>query len=79
MPTIHDFGRLRICIYFDDHNPPHFHVVSPEEEVLVSLESMEVVAGSMNRKSLSQAMRWAAANRDVLAAKWDEYNGGQRP
>ena len=25
MPLISIFGGIRITMYFDDHNPPHFH------------------------------------------------------
>jgi hypothetical protein len=30
MPTISQFLGILIRIYYDDHNPPHFHVMYPE-------------------------------------------------
>jgi len=35
MPTIQCFGAVKLCIYADDHRPPHFHIVGPDFQVLV--------------------------------------------
>lgn len=75
MPTIHDFGGFKVVIYFDDHNPPHFHVISKDEEVMVSIASLDVLAGSMNRKRLGTALAWAEENREILFDKWHEFRG----
>lgn len=50
-PTIVKIGNLKIQIFADDHNPPHFHVVTPDFEIL---------AGRIDRRSLEVALAWAA-------------------
>jgi hypothetical protein len=32
MPTIIRFGNMVIRMFADDHNPPHFHIVTPEHQ-----------------------------------------------
>jgi len=32
MPTISEFFGILIRMYYDDHNPPHFHVFYGEYE-----------------------------------------------
>jgi hypothetical protein len=31
-----------ISIYFDDHNPPHFHVLYNEDEALIAINDLTV-------------------------------------
>jgi len=37
MPEISRFYGIIIYIYFREHNPPHFHAVYGEEEILTSV------------------------------------------
>ena len=72
MPTIHDFGSFRINMYFADHNPPHVHVLAADFEALVSIADGKVIRGDMPVKVRAKALRWIAANRDMLASRWNE-------
>lgn len=74
MPTIHDFGDFRIYIYFDDHNPPHFHIVTPEGSALISIETLEVLKGDVDKKIMKTALAWASNNKITLEQKWNEFN-----
>ena len=40
MPTLKRFGAISLRMYADDHRPPHFHIVGPDFEVLVSLAEL---------------------------------------
>jgi hypothetical protein len=59
MPTIKNFGGFRITMYFEDHNPPHFHIVSPTQEAVVEIATFTVIAGAMR-----------AARRRGCARRW---------
>ena len=61
-------------MYFADHNPPHFHVVTPDAEAQVAIASLDLMEGSVDRRALREARDWAEQNRDTLWAKWDEFN-----
>jgi hypothetical protein len=75
MPTIHAAAGWRIMMYFRDHGPPHFHVVTRDRrEAQVRIADLAVMAGSVRANVLEAALRWAAANRNVLSAKWQELH-----
>ena len=74
MPTLARFGKLLIQMYPGDHAPPHFHVVTPEQEALVTLANLEIYAGQIDRQSLKIAVEWAAANMDHLNSEWSRLN-----
>ena len=44
MPTLSMFYGIIVTMYFDDHNPPHFHATYQDDTVVISLEG-EVMKG----------------------------------
>ena len=50
MPTISMFRGIKVCIYWRDHMPPHFHAFYGGSEILVSIEELEVLEGTMPSK-----------------------------
>lgn len=69
--------RLRYCViamYFRDHNPPHFHIVTPESEAQMTIASLSILEGAVDRRAEREAREWASANRATLEAKWREFN-----
>lgn len=71
MPPLKDFGSFRIVMYFEDHNPPHVHVVSADFEALVAIEDGTVFRGSIPGRHRRSALTWIATNRDFLLEKWE--------
>ena len=74
MPTIKNFGGFRITMYFEDHNPPHFHIVSPTQEAVVEIATLTVIAGAMSASRLRVALAWAGDNKELLSRKWNELH-----
>jgi len=75
MPTVKRFGRCRIAMYFNDHPPPHFHIITnAEERVVLIIETLEVLAGSADVRDISEALQWAEGNRERLRQLWREYS-----
>lgn len=68
--------RLTIWIFPNDHAPPHFHVISPDTDVLINIRTLEVIVGNYRRRDLAEAIAWAAEpeNQAMLFAKWDTLN-----
>lgn len=74
MPTIKIFANCRIVMYFDDHLPAHFHVITADHrEALVAIEDNRILAGLPTRE-IREALDWAAEHRALRAAKWAELN-----
>jgi hypothetical protein len=74
MPSIHRLANATIYIYADDHAPPHFHVVGPNSNVQVEIETLRVMRGEYRAGDLAQAIAWAADNQALLRARWREFN-----
>ncbi len=41
MPEISRFFGIIIFMYFDEHNPPHFHVKYNDERAVLSIRDVE--------------------------------------
>ena len=76
MPTIAEFDGIKICMYADDHAPPHFHVLQAEHEALVRISDLGILAGGLPRPTLRKAMAWAQENQPMLALRWLQMNEG---
>lgn len=75
MPTIHELAHgLKICMYADDHAPPHFHLKRPGLECQVRLSDLTVMAGRADRRDLAIAIAWAEDNTDLLRRIWSDLN-----
>lgn len=75
MPTIKRFQRCRIEMYFADHPPPHFHVVTcSNERVAVLIETLVVWAGEVDKRDTAEALAWARGHRSILRSRWREYS-----
>lgn len=73
MPTVKDFGAFKVVMYFEDHNPPHFHVIGPAFAAKVAIADLSVIAGDLPR-SAKQALTWAAENEASLRRRWKDYS-----
>lgn len=71
MPTICMFRGIKICIYYNDHLPPHFHASYGSDEVLVSIQEIEVLEGSLPSKQLKMLLGWAAFRQEELMENWE--------
>jgi hypothetical protein len=72
MPRLCEFYGITICIYFKDHNPPHFHAYYAEHEVEIAIESLEVLAGELPRRAMSLVVEWAMIRRPELRRAWTQ-------
>jgi hypothetical protein len=59
MPEISRFYGIVIKMFFDDHNPPHFHALYGEYEVLININSFAVFAGKLPPRALGLVIEWA--------------------
>ena len=70
MPELCRFLGMVISIYFDDHNPPHFHVGYNDEEALISINDLKVLSGSLPPRVMGLAMEWARLHQAELLENW---------
>lgn len=74
MGKLHTIGSIEIRVYGREHLPPHFHILHPDFEALVSIATLAVIAGTLPRNKAAAALAWAAANRAAIVAEWNRLN-----
>ncbi len=77
MPTISRFLGLVITMYFDDHDPPHFHALHADGEAKVRIDSLEPIDSSLSRRHLRFVLAWAELHQDALAENWRRARAGE--
>ncbi len=78
MPEICRFYGIVIRMFFNDHNPPHFHAEYGEEVALIEIQSLAVFAGGLPPRALGLVMEWASLHREELMILWENARA-QRP
>jgi len=58
MPEISRFYGIIIKMFFDDHNPPHFHALYGDHEVLIDINTFAVFAGHLPPRALGLVIEW---------------------
>lgn len=79
MPTISTFYGILIQMYWNDHAPPHFHALYGEFEALVSIQTLDVIEGTLPRRALSLVLEWAQEHRAELFEDWELCEHNQQP
>jgi hypothetical protein len=79
VPKVSEFFGISIYLYFREHPPPHFHARYAEEEVLVSIEDLNVLAGRINPRALGLVIEWAALHQDDLRRSWQQAQAHETP
>jgi Domain of unknown function (DUF4160) len=70
MPEISRFLGIVITMYFDEHNPPHFHVRYNEHQAVVEIQSLNLLAGKLPARVRGLIEEWAEANQVKLLDMW---------
>lgn len=71
MPEISLFFGIRITMYYDDHNPPHFHADYAGHKALVGIEEGCVLRGALPNRQLKFVLAWAELHKDELMQNWE--------
>jgi len=79
MPIISEFYGILIQIFWGDHAPPHFHALYGEFEILVNIQTLEIIKGTMPRRARVLVLEWASLHREELMENWKLCEKRQTP
>ena len=79
MPELCRFFGIVIVVFFDEHNPPHFHAKYGGESVSIEIETLRVLDGNISPRALGLVMEWAAMHRKELSLAWDSVSHQRTP
>lgn len=75
MARVHAINdKTAIWVYPNDHLPPHFHIVNPDFEALIDIETFAFDAGSIKGAAGKAALDWARSNVETIRAEWNRVN-----
>lgn len=70
MPEISRFFGVVITMYYNDHNPPHFHARYGEQKAVIGIEPLRLLEGSLPPRAIGFVMEWAALHGRELLDDW---------
>jgi hypothetical protein len=70
MPEICRFLGIVIKMFFDDHDPAHFHAVYGDEDATFSIDTLEKMEGNLPPRVQGLVIEWASLNQDKLKQNW---------
>jgi hypothetical protein len=76
MPRICEFFGITIYMYYNDHQPPHFHAQYAEHEALVAIDTLEILEGELPRRPRAFVLEWASLHRAELRGNWERERQG---
>lgn len=74
MPTVKLLSNSKICMYADDHDPPHFHLLGHGWAGVIDLDTLTVRRGDIPKAAFFEAVLWARTNSLFLLSEWRRLN-----
>jgi len=79
MPTIAIVDGVKIQMFYDDHNPPHFHAIIDGSEMLIAIRSLDVIRGALPPAKQRRVLAWAREHQGELALNWIRCQDAETP
>lgn len=79
MPTVAIVAGIAILLYYDDHDPAHFHARGAGFTAKIAIDGFAVleVTGKLDARSLRKLRSWTENHRDELLANWLRARKGE--
>ena len=65
------FLGIIVYMYFNDHNPPHFHVEYGEYEASITINNLSLLEGDLPSRILGYVIEWASLHKQELMEDWN--------
>ena len=79
MPEISRFFGIIIAIYYDDHNPPHFHARYGGQKISIEIQTLKILDGEISPRFLGLVIEWAVLHKKELMKVWELAKNNQPP
>ena len=79
MPVVAIVDGVLIMLFFNDHDPPHFHVEYGEFQAKVSIATLKIIEGDIPPDKRNRVLEWAGRHQEDLSAAWKATRNKQKP
>ena len=76
MPVISRFYGILIAMYFNDHNPPHFHAKYSGYEALFAFDG-RILEGNLPKRASAFVQERIAIHQAELEENWSRAKAGE--
>lgn len=74
MPEISRFLGIVISMYFDEHNPPHFHARYNDYRAVIGIRDLNVLDGHLPARVRGLIDEWAEQHQEELLQMWESQD-----
>lgn len=71
MPELSRFFGIVIAMYYNDHEPPHFHARYGSQRARFAIEDLRMIDGSLGPRACRLVLEWAELHAEELRREWD--------
>ena len=71
MPEVSRFYGIIIAMYYNEHNPPHFHAKYGEFIAEIDIRTLQILKGEIPKRAKALVLEWADEHRDELIQDWE--------
>jgi len=71
VPELARFYGIIVAMFYDEHNPPHFHARYGKAGVVIEIKSLRILEGQIPPRALGLVMEWAAQHQEELLSNWE--------
>ena len=71
MPEVSRFYGIIIALYYNEHNPPHFHAKYAEFKAEIDIKTLQILKGELPKRAKAMILEWADDHREELMQDWE--------
>ncbi len=71
MPEVSRFFGIIIRMYYDDHNPPHFHAEFGDKRAKIDFRGNIIIGDLGSKTALKLVREWVDLHQVELAEDWE--------
>ena len=71
MPEICRFFGIIIGMFYNEHNPPHFHARYGEFVAEFDIQTLGIINGGLPKRAKALVLEWAEEHRSELLENWE--------
>ena len=79
MPTISQFHGITVMMFYEDHDPPHFHARHAGFKAKFAIADLSVLSskGDLRTRDVARIRSWGRANQTALVENWFRCQRGE--
>jgi hypothetical protein len=70
MPEVSRFFGIIVSLFYNDHQPPHFHIRYGDQKAIIAIDTLTVLRGRLSPRVLGLVVEWASLHQEELRENW---------